>query len=412
MERLLSDRERGFVALAAELADDFATRAEEHDRDNSFPFENFDRMRAAGYLRLTVPEELGGLGANLVELTLAQERLAQGCAATALVVNMHVSPIGQLASLWRSNPQTRLEQWLRDCANGEVVNAVLSAEPGNPLLRDSKVVATRVEGGYRLNGRKIFGTGSSVMTHFSSMARADDDGALPQILLFRLPRDTEGLTILDTWDTLGMRATQSNDVLFEDVFLPDELIFHRYPVGTLDRKMLQTVWGWAMPTFGATYLGTALGGVERLKRTIIEPRGLQAKPQVQALMAEIEVLVESARAVIWRVAHEMSTGQLLRDLDVQAGMARAVLAKYVAANNAVAVMERVMLIAGGAAYYSRNPLSRIYRDVRAATIQPYNNLEGLDLFGKTALGVEVAPAHPAPSRSANGVGQVAPVAAP
>lgn len=74
MERLLAERERAFVELAGELADDFACRAEEHDRENTFPFENFEKMQAAGYLQLTVPEELGGLGAGLVELTLAQER--------------------------------------------------------------------------------------------------------------------------------------------------------------------------------------------------------------------------------------------------------------------------------------------------------------------------------------------------
>ncbi|MFC4049921.1 acyl-CoA dehydrogenase family protein [Actinomadura syzygii] len=395
----MTTREQRFVHLAAELADDFAERADEHDRDNTFPFENFERMREAGYLRLTVPEELGGLGADLNDLVAAQERLAMGCPATALVVNMHVSPIGQLASMWRSDPQPRLEQWLRDCAEGKVINAVLSAEPGAPLLRDSRCTAVRVDGGYRVTGKKIFGTGSSVMTHFSSMARFDDPETGPQIIFYRLPAESPGMEVLRTWDTLGMRATQSNDVLFDDVFVPDEAVFHRYPVGTLDGTLLKTVWGWAQPTFAATYLGTALGGVQRLRRQIIEPRGLADQPQVQALMAEITVLTETARATIRDVAQEMARGRLFTELDVQSGMSRAVMAKYVGANNAVAIMEKVMTIAGGAAFYNRSSLARIYRDVRAATIQPYNNLDALDLFGKTSLGLPVAPVNPLPAET-------------
>src|SRR5918999_5198539 len=102
MEQCLTPRQRDIVELAGGLAAEFAERAGEHDRDASFPFENYERMRETGYLGLTVPEELGGMGAGLYELLLAQERLATGCSSTALAVNMHVSPIGQLASLWRA----------------------------------------------------------------------------------------------------------------------------------------------------------------------------------------------------------------------------------------------------------------------------------------------------------------------
>src|ERR687898_1967726 len=102
MEQCLTPRQSELVALAARLADEFAERAAEHDRDGSFPFENYERMREEGYLGLTVPGELGGMGAGLLDLILAQERLAAGDGSTALAVNMHVSPIGQPASLWRS----------------------------------------------------------------------------------------------------------------------------------------------------------------------------------------------------------------------------------------------------------------------------------------------------------------------
>ena len=94
MEQCLTPRQREIVELAGRLADEFAGRAAEHDRDGSFPFENYERMREEGYLGLPVPEELGGMGAGLYDLIVAQERLAAGDGSTALAVNMHVSPIG------------------------------------------------------------------------------------------------------------------------------------------------------------------------------------------------------------------------------------------------------------------------------------------------------------------------------
>ena len=174
MRHILTTRERDLVELAGSLADRFAERAGEHDREGTFPFENYDEMREAGYLGLTVPEELGGRGASLHELILAQERLAMGDGSTALAVNMHVSPIGQLASLWRSSGDEGLADVLRRAADGRLVYASMSAEPGDPILMTSSTVAERVDGGYRVTGKKIFGTESAVCTEFSTRARYDD----------------------------------------------------------------------------------------------------------------------------------------------------------------------------------------------------------------------------------------------
>jgi alkylation response protein AidB-like acyl-CoA dehydrogenase len=118
--------------------------------------------------------------------------------------------------------------------------------------------------------------------------------------------------------------------------------------------------------------------------------------EVQHLFAEMEVLLETARAVLHRHAHEMETAALYADLPVQEGMAKAVLAKYVATNNACAIVDRALHVAGGAGYFRRFPLERMYRDVRAGPIMPYNNLEAHELFGRTSLGIEIAPAVPLP----------------
>jgi alkylation response protein AidB-like acyl-CoA dehydrogenase len=391
MRQILTPRERDLLELAGSLADRFAERADEHDRGATFPLENYEDMREAGYLGLTVPEQLGGYGASLHELILAQERLAMGDGSTALAVNMHVSPIGQLASLWRSSGDERLADVLRRAADGRLVYASMSSEPGDPILMTSSTVAERVDGGYRVTGKKIFGTESAVCTEFSTRARYDDPERGPQVLFFRLPRDVEGMRMKETWDTMGMRATRSDDFELENVFVPDEAVFHSYPVGHFDATMLKTVWGWAMPTFGAVYLGISAGAME-FAREQAQARGRQDDPQVQHLFAEMEVLLETARAVLYRHAREMDSGALYTELPVQDGMARAVLTKYVTTNNAVAIVDRALHVVGGAGYYRRFPLERMYRDVRAGPIMPYSNLEAHDLLGRTSLGIEIAPA--------------------
>jgi alkylation response protein AidB-like acyl-CoA dehydrogenase len=393
MRQILTPRERELVELAGSLADRFAERAGEHDRESTFPFENYEEMRETGYLGLPVPEELGGRGASLHELILAQERLATGDGSTALAVNMHVSPIGQLASLWRSSGDEGLADVLRRAADGRLVYASMSAEPGDPILMTSSTVAERVEGGYRVTGKKIFGTESAVCTEFSTRARYDDPEHGPQVLFFRLPRDAEGMRMKETWDTMGMRATRSDDFELENAFVPDEAVFHSYPVGHFDATMLKTVWGWAMPTFGAVYLGIGAGALE-FAREQVQARGRQDDPQVQNLFAEMEVLLETARAVLYRHAQEMDSEALYTELPVQDGMARAVLTKYVTTNNAVAIVDRALHVVGGAGYYRRFPLERMYRDVRAGPIMPYSNLEAHELFGRTSLGIEIAPAVP------------------
>ena len=395
MQQCLTLRQREVVELAGRLADEFAERAAEHDREAAFPFENYERMREEGYLGLTVPEELGGMGAGLYELILAQERLAAGDGSTALAVNMHVSPIGQLASLWRGSGDERLADVLRRAADGSLVYASMSAEPGDPLLMSSTTKAEPVDGGYRVSGRKIFGTESAVCTEFSTRALVEDPDDGPTVIFFRLPRDAEGMTVLDTWDTMGMRGTQSNDFVLENVFVREEDVFHRYPANHFDGTMLKTVWGWAMPTFGAVYLGIGTGAMA-FAREFAQRTGKANDPHVQQLFAEMEVLLETARAVLYRHAQEMDSGSLYSDLPVQEGMAKAVLAKYVATNNACAIVDRALHAVGGAGYFKRFPLERMYRDVRAGPIMPYSNPDAHDLFGRTSLGIEIAPAVPLP----------------
>jgi len=391
MKQCLTDRQQEFVDLAAKLADAFAERAGEHDRDNTFPFENYEDMRAAGFLRLTLPEELGGLGATQAEAIPAIERLAQGDGATALAVNMHISPLGQWSAVWRRTKDPRLEGFLRAAARDELVWAAVTSEIGSPnLMTDARTTATAVEGGFLVNGRKNFGTNTSVATHCSTTARYEDPERGPQLLLMRADLSDPAVTIHQNWDMLGMRATQSNDVEFTDLFVPAENVVHSLPVGHLDARVLETVFAWAMPAFGAVYNGIAVGALEWAKRQVIR-RGIAAQPLIMDTIARAEILVEQSRAVLYRHAEEVGSGLLRERLGVQEGLARCAFVKYVCTNNAVEALTTLVEVVGGASYVRKLPFERMWRDAQAGPFMPFANHAARELIGATSVGVELAP---------------------
>jgi alkylation response protein AidB-like acyl-CoA dehydrogenase len=201
----------------------FDCRAAIYDRENRFLDQDFEELRAAGYLTMAVPEEFGRPGLSLAEVCSAQRRRAYYAPATALAVNMHLYWIGVAADLWRRG-DTSLEWMLREAAAGEIF-AAGHAETGNdiPLLL-STTKAERVDGGYRFTGRKQFGSLTTVWTRFGLHAMDSSDPGRPKIVHAFMPRDNGGYMIKETWDVLGMRATRSDDTVLENVFIADRHI--------------------------------------------------------------------------------------------------------------------------------------------------------------------------------------------
>ncbi|MFE6102911.1 acyl-CoA dehydrogenase family protein [Streptomyces laurentii] len=383
-----------YVELAEDMAAVFRERAAEHDRTAAFPFRNIDELRAAGYLALTVPRELGGLGGTLADMAVAQERLAAGCASTALAVNMHLSMAGQMARAWRTTGDERARKTLTEIVEGRVILMGATAEPGHALVRTTGAKARKVDGGYLVTGDKTFGTGSAVMTHMTSMAEYREHPDGPHVLVFRIPADSPGVRVLEgTWNTSGLRATRSENIELRDVMVPEENVLTSYPVGSLDGSLLQTVWGWAMPTFAAVYLGVAVGAFETCVRDV-RSRGWEDRPYVRAEIAACEELIETSRALVERTAGEVMGNGLWNALTIQQGMARAVLTKNVGTNNAVEIVDRVIRIIGTPALRPGSLYERAHRDVRAGTMHPYSNADACDLIAATTLGEETAPVHP------------------
>ena len=206
--------------LSNDLLRRLSKRTGGYDRDNRFFHEDFDDLRQAGYLTMAVPKELGGAGFTLAEVCREQRRLGYHAPATALGINMHLYWVGLVADLWRQGDRS-LEWMLTEAMAGEVFSAGHS-ERGNDLpvlLSTSK--AERVDGGFRFTGHKMFGSLMPVWTRYGLHATWADAEGGPKIVHAFLPRNHDGYRIVETWDTMGMRATRSDDVVLEGAFVPD-----------------------------------------------------------------------------------------------------------------------------------------------------------------------------------------------
>jgi alkylation response protein AidB-like acyl-CoA dehydrogenase len=393
MSTTISEGSQQILAEADRLAHTFAERAAEHDRDATFPHDNYADLAEAGILRMSVPEELGGFGGGLPEVVAVLERVASGDGSTALSLAMHISPLGQWASVWRRTGDERLAGLLRRAAEGTLVWAALTAERGMAnRMTDAATVARRTDGGYLLNGRKIFATNSAIATDFSTTARDPDAEGGPRLLLCAVSMDSPGIRVHPTWDTLGMRSTRSDDLELDDVFVPESAVVHSLPIGHLDRRVMETVWAWAMPAFASVYTGIAAGALQwTVDRQTAAGKGTD--PVVQDAVGHCRMLLESSRALIHRHVEEV-VSRALHALDVQEAMARCITVKHVAAHNATEILQRLAELNGGAAFGRALPFERMWRDVQAGPIMPMGSIAARRFVGATALGVEVAPVAP------------------
>jgi alkylation response protein AidB-like acyl-CoA dehydrogenase len=376
--------------VSQQVLDNCGARAAVYDRENRFCQEDFDELRAAGYLLMAVPTELGGLGMSLAEVCQEERRLARRSPATALAINMHVYWTGVAADLWRSGDKS-LSWLLEEAVAGEVF-AAGHGEAGNdfPLLL-STARAERVDDGYRIHAHKIFGSLSPVWTRLGLHAMDTTDPANPQIVHAFLPRETGGYRIVETWDTLGMRATRSDDTVIEGAFIPDQYIARVVPAGLAGADaFVLGIFAWAEPTFASMYLGLAERAIELavqgvMKKTSIGlgGRALGYHPMIQHTIAEMVIERDSIAAHVERTAADWSAG-------VDHGgewPSKLVATKYKAVEGAKRIVDLAMDVSGGTGMFKSNELERIYRDVRCGGFHPANSALAHEIVGKTALGV-------------------------
>src|SRR3954464_714549 len=290
------------VASGSVLTTELLTRCREraplYDRENRFFHEDFDELRAAGYLRIALPQEFGGLGLTLAEAAREARTLAQYAPATALALNMHNYWAGPAADLLRSGDKS-LEWLLREAAAGEIF-AAGHAESGNDIAGLlSTTNAERVDGGYALTGRKAFGSLSPVWTRLGLHAMDTSDPSAPKIVHAFLPRGTAGATIKETWDVLGMRATRSDDTVLERAFVPDKYIARVVPAGAAGVDMFVLgFFTWALVNFGNIYYGLGVRvrdlvvDLVKSKSSLALTRSMAYHPEIQHGIAEIVMDLE------------------------------------------------------------------------------------------------------------------------
>ena len=374
--------------LTQSLLDRCRERAPLYDRENRFCQEDFDELKTAGYLLMSVPRELGGLGMNLAQVARETRKLATYAPATALCINMHHYWVGVAADLWRSGDKS-CEWMLREAAAGEVF-AAGHAEHGNDLpLMMSSTKAERVDGGYRFTGRKGFGSLTPVWTRLGLHGMDTSDPKAPKIVHGFMTRDAKGYTIKETWDVMGMRATRSDDTVLEGAFVPDKYIGRVVPAGAagIDQFVL-SIFAWALINFGNVYYGLASRvrdlTVEsvKTKTSVAMSRPMAYHAEVQHGVAEMVMELEAIGPHLDAVARDWSDGVPHPDMPI-----KIVAAKHHAVEGAFRIVDRALDLSGGFGMFKKSELERLFRDCRAGRFHPANSALSHELIAKLTLGI-------------------------
>jgi alkylation response protein AidB-like acyl-CoA dehydrogenase len=377
------------------LSDDILTRCAErapvYDRENRFFTEDFEELCDAGYLRMNVPEELGGMGMSLAEVCQEQRRLAYHAAPTALAVNMHLYWTGVATDLWRSGDKS-LEWLLRGAVAGEVF-AAGHAETGNDLpALYSTTKAERVDGGYRFTGHKSFGSLSPVWTYLGLHGMDTSNPQAPKIVHAFMPRDTRGYTIKANWDVLGMRATRSDDTVLEGAFVPDKYIARVVAPGAAGIDLfILAIFGWAMPMFGNIYYAIAQRAfdwtIENVKKktSLAMSRSMAYHAEVQHAIADMALELEAIGPHLDKIAQDWSDGANHGHM----WGAKLVAVKHRAVEGAWKVVDTAMELAGGYGIFKQTLIERLFRDARLGRMHPANPFLTREFVAKTVLGINI-----------------------
>jgi alkylation response protein AidB-like acyl-CoA dehydrogenase len=389
-----TDRQQAVMQLAGDLATRFSARADQNDVASIFPQQNYHDLHAAGYLRLALPREYGGEGADVFDMVLAQEILARGDASTALVTGMHFSLLGRVmdGNAWPGDVLADICTTLaRD--GGVINNCVTEAELGS-ISRGGlpSMSGASAEGGWRISGRKIFVTGAPVLRFLATAVVLPPSDAAPQgeLVSAIVEGGSAGLSIEDTWSgALGLRGCGNYAVNYDGVFVPERRIVERVKIGG-ERKRPGTS-GWNLP-LAAVYLGIGQAASDaachyantRVPAALGAP--IATAPHIQQWIGDMEVKLRAARAVLHDTARAWVAGSAS-----PAELAPLIAtAKFLCTNAACAVTETALRVAGGFSMTRALPLERYFRDARGGLFQPPQDDLALGMIGRAALESEKA----------------------
>lgn len=352
----------------------FAERSAQHDASDSFVADNYVALKEKGVFAAGVPAELGGGGAPHVELCAMIRELAHFCSSTALAVSMHTHLVAAMAYMWR-NGNKAPEPMLRRVAAEKLV---LVATGGSDWLAGSGKLE-KVDGGFRMTGRKIFGSGVPAGNVLMTTGVYQDPKDGPTVIHFPVSLKAEGVKVLDTWRVLGMRGTGSHDIELDNVFVPDATAGVRRPAGKW-HPFMHTACLVAVPVFYAAYLGVA----ESARDIAIGFAKKKNDPNAAYLVGEMENHLVAAQ-----VAHA-SMVELVKSEKPGPETTNATLTRRaLLVTSAIRTVEKAMEVAGGVAFYRSATLERLFRDIQGARYHPVQEKPQVRYTGRLLLGLDV-----------------------
>lgn len=374
--------------LTDDLLDAVRGRAAGYDRDNAFFDEDLAALTEAGYLRALVPTSFGGAGLGLREVAHEQARLAGAAPATALAVNMHHVWTG-VARYLHERGDASLDWLLEEAGRGEVFGFGYS-EGGNDLVLLGSRTEARPdgEGGYTFHGRKIFTSNSPAWTRLGVLGLDTVSDDAPRLVHAFVTRDT-GVEVLDDWDTLGMRASQSRSTVLDGAHAPADRVVRRLAPGPTLDPLVVGIFTTFETLLASVYTGIAeraleLGVAAARRRTSMKNDGasLAQDPDIRWRLADAALALDA----VWPQIDTFA-GELDALVDRGAGWFRATAGlKVRATETAKTVVDQMVRVAGGSSYFAGNELGRLYRDVLAGIFHPSDDESAHSTVAQSLLG--------------------------
>ncbi len=353
----------------------FAARAAAYDADEAFVVENYDELKVLGAFAAGIPAELGGGGASYGEIADMLRTLARHCGSTALALSMHTHLVAALVWRWHRDPRA-VEGFLRRLVDEKLI--LISTGASDWLKGTGK--AERVDGGWRVTGRKIFGSGVPMGDYLMTGAVYDDPDSGATVLHFPLSLRAEGVRILDTWHVLGMRGTGSHDVAIENAFVPEAAVSARRPQGQW-HMLLHVAVMVAFPLVYSVYLGIA----EAARDIAVErARSRDADDTLCCLVGEMQDELAVARLAQADMVATGATSEPGRDTTDRIMTGRTLVGRA-----AIRTVEKAMEVVGGASLYRELGLERRFRDIQGARFHPLQEKAQQRYAGRNALGLPI-----------------------
>jgi alkylation response protein AidB-like acyl-CoA dehydrogenase len=392
----LSEEQRSLIDLAERVGQArLAPRAHRWDTQASFPFENYDDLRDSGLLGLCVPKTYGGLGADLYTYSMVSATLGKYCGATALTFNMHACSSlwpGVLADALTMTQQQRDEHEAHRAIHFKriVEEGAIYAQPFSEGTSAAAgrapfgTTATKVEGGWVINGKKIFASLSGAANYYGLLCTEDKENAsMKDSLYIAVPAIAQGVSITGDWDPLGMRGTVSRTLILQNVFVPDSA--QMMPRGLYAQAASR--WPHMFTTLSPTYMGIAIAAYEftvKYLRGEIEGMGPPIKRRQfatkQITVAQMHIMLEQTRALFLRCMQEARVDPA-KDVRL-----RAYASQFTIMENANELCRLAIRTCGGQSMLKSLKLERLYRDSRCGSLMlPWTAELCLDRLGREAL---------------------------